>query len=247
MMTYAVEKTHSIKLSLFDVDVGFIEMKNYDITYNIITDIGGDNDIDLAQDNQNKSFAKINAFIDSMIDQSLVLKNLYSPDDDAARHAALSDFDNNIILLPVVHESVLLAAIHCKLNSIISTDTFVEKVMLKDTTTGIKYELNCDDDDPVYYELPPQSEWQGKLSYWDKPWWYRSDCSTFDRTASNEQEYKVWLEQKPAVDIANQALFRDIAEIVDELTREHGNNTPGGEVVEVDFSKKDGPWKPELV
>lgn len=249
MKHFSLEKSHFIKLALLDEDQGYINMIRFKLIYSLVTDAsGGDSkSIEEAQLDQNSSFAKVNAFISNILSDSLVVKNGEMVE---VVMGATASFQNNIIVLPQVHESVLISALHCKLNTIVGKNTFVELVELENLDETLSYKLFCDEGEMEYYDLPQQSEWQGELSYWDTPWWYRYDISTMDRTANNQEEYDAWVAavESEKVNEMNRMLFEEIDRQILNMYNEEHQDEKSGVVVEVDFTKKDeGPWKPEVL
>ena len=87
-------------------------------------------------------------------------------------------------------------------------------------------------------------DWLGELSFWDKPWWYRRDFSTFDNIAISKEELDEWKETKHEESTARmQKAILDIEEtVLDQM-----GTTPEdkGQLIEVDFAKKVS--KPRLV
>lgn len=245
MKSFSLEKSHYVKLALFNQSSNFIDMVRYKLVYSIVTDSAGadEQSIAEAQHDQNTSFAKINAFITNIVDHSLVVKDGEELDNVLA---GLGNYENNIIVLPDVHESLIVSALHSKFNVIAGPNTFVELVELVNLDEELSYKLFCDEDEMEYFNLPQQSEWQGELTYWKEPWWTRYDTGTMDRTANNPEEYAGWLKasEEENLEVQQVALFNEIDRQI-ELMYNAGESPKSGEVVHVDFAEK--PWKPQIV
>lgn len=239
MNVFTLEKTHDIKLLMVDHEQRLLSQNNFELTYNLITEVQNSDEIEEAQIQQNLSFAKINMMIKGLIDNSVVIE---FGENVASTIEFLAKFDNNLMVLPELHESSIISALHCKFNTISGPHTFVEEVRLKNLEDNITYRLFCDEDDPYYSQLPSEEEWLGEFSYWDKPWWYRNDGTMLDRNAVNEEEYQKWLEARAESGLDDgHGLFEEIEEYI-----RNGIPVEGiGEVVEVDFSKN--KWEPRLV
>ena len=146
------------------------------------------------------------------------------------------------MFLPNLSEATLISAIHCKLNAIIHESSIVDVVSLKDTVDDLDYNfVNTDFEYPMLMDI---KDWLGELSFWDKPWWYRRDFSTFDNIAISKEELDEWKETKHEESTARmQKAILDIEEtVLDQM-----GTTPEdkGQLIEVDFAKKVS--KPRLV
>ena len=102
------------------------------------------------------------------------------------------------------------------------------------------------EDKDTLYPLPEQTDWLGDFPYWDTPWWYREDVTTYDRGANDEKEYLDWQLEKEEnnIDKINLKYFEEIEEEVIKLYNEMKDETKGedepkkGELISVDFGNK---------
>ena len=237
MKSFTLEKTVPIKLILIDQGNNLLDIANYNISFTMVTEADHEDtkSIQQAQLNQNISYTKIVTFLEGVLDSSLV----YAIDADSV-YADLSKYDNNFLVLPDLSESILISALHCKLNVIAEENTFVDSVILKDTEAKISYQYVITPDEG-YVELPTDQSWVGEFSYWDTPWWYRNDISTMDHNAHSQEQHERWLEIKESgkIDEMNTETFRAIEEQLTEIfDQAHKHNTGPGEIIEVDFSNK---------
>jgi len=106
-------------------------------------------------------------------------------------------------------------------------------------------DYNCVNTDLEYSMLLDIKDWLGDLSFWEKPWWYRRDFSTFDNIAESKEELDVWRETKYAE--STERMEKAILEIEDSVRKQMSNipTEDKGQLIEVDFSKKVS--KPQLV
>ena len=86
----------------------------------------------------------------------------------------------------------------------------------------------------------------GPLSIYDAPWWEREDISTYDNFALDEQEL---VSIRKNLDDKKDVLNADFEMIESEVKHQMSNAgmIEAGEVVEVDFKRKQKKWKPKLV
>lgn len=245
MSNVNLEKTLDVNLMIFDDLSQKIEIMQCTILFTMMTlsPDGSPESISEARINHSVNFAKCLTFLELMLDHSILL----SADADNDLLSVLAPYNNNLISLPEANESSLLAALHCKLNTICGEHTHVNLVKLTDTVQGLSYSYYQEEKD-VYPELPSsQSEWLGEFPYWDTPWWFRNDITTLDRSAESQEEFDAWMEARADTDMdtANFALFEEIENTV-RAAAEGNLSTSPGELIEVDFEQKK-PWKPTVV
>jgi len=217
-----------------------LEVFNSYITFSLQTEAENNSkaELEVAQKNQNISFSRISTFLDSIVNDSIVIE----------RHdPALSQFSsmiNNIIMLPKVADMVLVSALHAKLNSIILPNSFVSQVTINDIREDMTFEYHAIDED--YDELPSNESWCPEFSYWDTPWWFREDIITYDSAASDISNYHEWLNsgEKDKIESFSVMLFDEINEQFDKLFDSESRSEPGM-VIDVDFSQK--KFVPKLV
>ena len=244
MSNVTLEKTLDVNIMMLETDR--IEVVQGNIMFTMLTTAADDSEQSMqeARIDHSVNFAKCLTFLELMLDHSLLIPaNL-----EQSFISELAPYNNNLISLPDVNETCLLAALHCKLNTICGPNTQVRVMKFTDTVQGLSYIYDPDPElDSTYPELPStQQEWLGDLPYWDMAWWHREDISTLDRNAFDQDEMDVWIEAKTEADMdnANMSIFDNIERTVREASQE--NSEPSGELIEVDF-KQQTPWKPKFV
>jgi hypothetical protein len=243
MRKLSLEKSCPVRLILLDKEVSkSIQVLDLNISYSMYTNlVTQDDDGDInAQMEQNTSYCKINMFLDSVCNNAMVIDR----GDQIDLDTTVNNFDNTLIVLPMLNESTLLACLHSKLNSISGENTYVDVLKFHDTTEGVTYTYDTSEDEQmVYPELPEtQTEWLGDYPYWETSWWKRNDISTYDRGAEEKEEWDEWIKTKSEqnIDQLNRETFNEIetgmAEAFGKSVQEQV--TKKGELVEIDFSKK---------
>lgn len=240
MKTINLTKTVSLQLLLLNNTC--IDPLNCDFSFSIITEAesNSENDLDNARLNQNISFAKAVTFVESFINESI----LYRKADEELYGAILTSMENNVITLPELSEITLLAALHCKLNSIIGENSHITSVHLFDKVNNLNFTYSFLNEGEGYFELPTTEEWVHEHSYWDTPWWERNDVYTMDRIAETKEEHEKWMnsdDRKTALEVG-EALFADIE---NEFTNLFNEDSGEAEIIEVDFTAN--RFKPKLV
>jgi hypothetical protein len=193
-----------------------------------------------ARKDQNIAYQKIVTLIEQLLDQSVVYEMDYSD----LVYDTFSQYGNNLITLPVLNEMSLIAALHSKFNVIVSSNTHVDRIKMKDTNDNLQYEFTMVDEDE-YLELPRDDVWSTELSYFSGCWWQRNDVNTMDKNASSQEEYEEWckVKQENNVDEQFKSLFMEIEKQIDSFFAS-GSENPA-DVIDVDFEKN--TWKPKLV
>lgn len=242
MRHFSMEKTVPIRLVAFVETPQAIIPKNYDISFVMMTDIDDMYDIESAQQQQDRGFSKIMAFLTGVVDESLV----FGKERNNELFNKMHDFDNNVIVLPEVNEHCLAATMHAKMNAITEEFTMVQQIKIYDKDDKVTYEYILTKDEE-YEELPSDDEWMNEFSYWEGCWWNRPDVNTMDKEAESQEEYEHWLEirQKERIDDLNMETFREIDEA-------YNNGVKDGKLISVDFENSDAKkgkhvWKPVLV
>lgn len=243
MKSFILEKTVPIKLILVDHENQMLDISNYDLSFTMVTEADEQDSKSVleAQLKQNISYTKILTFIEGVLDHSVVFDG-YQQDN---LYSNLGEYNNNFVVLPGLSESVLISAIHSKLNVIVEQDTFVDCVTMKDTTNNLSYQYVVTPDEG-YSELPDSGNWIGEFPFWETPWWHRNDISTTDNDAQTQEQYDKWLEVKESgnVDEMNKKTFQEIEQQLTELFNEVKKIKTGpGEIIEVDFLKKTATGK----
>ena len=232
----AIDLTKTIPVNIMLFNDMNIEVLNVDLSFTLATTASSENkkDIEQARFNQNVSFTKIVTFIDCVLKDSVI----YAKSDTEIVEQIFGNVTNNFMALPDVSETMIIAALHCKFNSIISENSEVSTVMLKEKTQDMQFNYTFLDEGEGYTELPGKSDWCPELSYWSQPWWMRADIITIDKIAENQEELEKWQSTDMiTVEESSNALFEQIDQQFKDLLT---NEVKQGEVVEVDFDKKTG-------
>jgi hypothetical protein len=254
MKEFNLEKIVPIKLMLFNGPNGRIEIKNFKISFSMITMMHQDGDPLTAQLNQNISFSKVLYFLTEVFDESI----LFEKDHKEDIFKYLSTCDNNLVVLPDLSEGTIVTALHRKLNSIAHETTHVHHVKLNDTDLDLTYKYTCTtDEDELFDGLPEMEDWMGELSYWEEPWWARGDQLTWDHAAADAEELELHRGKGlDGNDINPYEAFEEIETqlkgIFQEALVEAGlAEQAEGEVIEVDFEKKETKsrekWTPTVI
>lgn len=256
MKEFNLEKTVPIKLMLFNGPSGRIEIKNYKVTFSMVTEMNGDDaDTMTAQVDQNISFSKVLFFLTEIFDESILFEKQHK--EDIFKY--LCTHDNNLVVLPDLSEGTIVTALHRKMNSISHENTHVHHVKLTDTDLDLTYKYTCTtEEEEVFDGLPDTADWMGKLSIWDQPWWARGDQLTWDHTADSEEELEsVRGRGLDGAEINPYAAFEEIeAQLLgmfEEAMVDAGLLAQKeGEVIEVDFEnkkpiEKTEKWQPTVI
>lgn len=232
----AVTLNKKVHLNLIISTHNVLELYNCDLTFSLITDTDNVSEAAMqkAQIEQNISFSKVVTFLENIFNNSVVINR-----DDPFINT-WSSLDNNIVVLPEVSDTMLIACIHAKLNSLICENSCIDNVRLNDITEDIMFEYFSDGE--PYNELPSDEEWCPELSLWNTPWWFRDDVVTFDKIAEDKQAYDSWLvsvEREEIVDLSS-----EIFDAIEKQFTQKITDLAPGEIIEVDFGKK---FKPKLV
>jgi hypothetical protein len=220
----------------------YIDIKNYDVTYTMFS-VPVPDDPDMSSRNQNKAFLKVNYFVKSILDGSIV----YTPDDLHDVNEVFLNYDNNYVVLPDTTDTTLLEALHSKMNVLCGDHTYIDDLSLTDTDVGVGYNMTADSEE-ITYGLPEQSDWLPEFSFWPVSWWERYDITTFDNYSETEQDVETFQN----TDVYLNTLTSDLDQIdqqVDDLFNQMMGKT--GEVIELDQIRAQQEtkkvWKPTLV
>jgi len=249
MRQVTLNKTLPMRVLMLDTDQNVIQTTEYRLTYSMTTTVDPEAvDPHLeAQKAQNKSYAKVNTFVEQVLDHSFIIQ-IGNPD-----LKFIEKYNNNIIVMPDLGETTFLAALHCKLNHIVDKNTFVDNVGLVDTDQQITYNYNVDSfEEDTWIELPSHDEWLPELPHFEQSWWFRYDMCTMDGMSTNQEEHDMWLVTRgeEGVDDINKEPLDYIDKTFDKMFDE---STPkDGQVVDLkDYKvakeKKETGWKPTLV
>lgn len=252
MKDISLEKTIPIKVMLFNSPGTRIEIKQFKVSFNMVTLMQEDQEHIHAELNQNISYSKVQFFLQEILNESVFCEKAHS--EQVMQY--LGSYENNLVVLPDLDKGAIITALHRKLNSICTDNTQIFVVKLCDVDMDLTYTYTCMDlEDREFDGLPSNEEWMGEFSYWDKPWWDRDDQLTWDRSAQNIEE---WMERREknfdGTDIDPCAAFDEIESQMIDLFQEAmvqaGLAEPKeGEIIEVDFENKKTKerWKPTLV
>lgn len=232
----AVTLNKKVPLNLIISTNNNIELYNCFLTFSLVTETDNKSEDALrkAQIDQNISFSKVVTFLENILNNSIVI------DREDKFINTWSSLDNNIMVLPDVSDTMLIACLHAKLNSLICENSCIDTVQLFDITENMTFDY-FNDGDP-YSELPLDEEWCPELSFWETPWWFRDDVVTFDKIAEDSTSYSKWIDSNERAEIIG--LSTEIFNEIEKQFTQEITNIGLGEIIEVDFSKK---FKPTLV
>lgn len=243
MRSLSLEKTSQIKLIVLENN-RFI-VRQYEISFSMLTRSSEDiKETDQLQLEQNISFAKVMCFIDSILNDSIII----TADNLSHYEKTLCEFSNNYVLLPDTIDNTVIDVLTSKLNAIVGDNTEVNSVTLFDLDDQLKYKLEIfeDDDDDDIVNI---KEWLGEFVLNDVPWWQRGDESTWDGIAKDREEYdKV---KSSTGDDESESIFEEIDDTIRSMYKimKSESSDSAAEVIEVDFQNetKKKKWKPKLV
>lgn len=251
MRILSLEK--SSKINFIVIENKKFVVRHYEISYSMLTRAGVDEkEMDELYLEQNISFAKVMCFIEAVLNNSILL----TTDSLPYYEKTLCEFENNYVLVPDVADNVIIGVIMSKLNSIVGENTEVNAITLVDLDEQLKYRLEIfeDDDDS---DLPDIKTWLGDLALNDKPWWLRSDETTWDGVAKTQEEYelvKASVTSEDADDNIEESysMFEEIEESIRSLYKTvklAEDPEAAADIIEVDFSQenKKKKWKPKLI
>lgn len=243
MRSLSLEKTSQIKLIVLENN-RFI-VRQYEISFSMLTRSSEDiKETDQLQLEQNISFAKVMCFIDSILNDSIII----TADNLSHYEKTLCEFSNNYVLLPDTIDNTVIDVLTSKLNAIVGDNTEVNSVTLFDLDDQLKYKLEIfeDDDDDDIVNI---KEWLGEFVLNDVPWWQRGDESTWDGIAKDREEYdKV---KSSTSEDESESIFEEIDDTIRSMYKimKSESSDSSAEVIEVDFQNetKKKKWKPKLV
>jgi hypothetical protein len=243
MRSLSLEKTSQIKLIVLEHN-RFV-VRQYEISFSMLTRSSEDiKETDQLQIEQNISFAKVMCFIDSILNDSIII----TADNLPHYEKTLCEFSNNYVLLPDTIDNTVIDVLTSKLNAIVGDNTEVNSVTLFDLDEQLKYKLEIieDDDDDDIVNI---KEWLGEFVLNDVPWWQRGDESTWDGIAKDREEYdKV---KSSTSDDETESIFEEIDDTIRSMYKmmKSESSDSSAEVIEVDFQNetKKKKWKPKLV
>lgn len=248
MKSLSLEKTSRVKLMVLE-HKKFV-VREYEISFSLITPLSeADKPLSELQLDQNISFAKVICFIDAVFNNSILITH----ENMNQYEQTLCEYSNNFVLLPDVADTTIIHAIYNKLSSIVSEMTQVTSVTLTDLDDHLKYRLDIYEEEDESEELPTITEWLGELAFNKEPWWKRSDETTWDGVAKNQDELEAVRNNKPE-ETEETSMFEEIEESIVTLFKtieKEANGEIAGEIIEVDFNqepkKKTKKWKPTII
>jgi len=248
MKSLSLEKTSRVKLMVLE-NKKFV-VREYEVSFSMMTPISeAERPMAELQLDQNISFAKAICFIDAVFNNSILITH----ENMQQYEKTLCEYSNNFMLLPDVADTTIIHALYHKLSSVVSELTEVTSVTLTDLDDHLKYRLDIYEIDEETDELPSITEWLGELAINEKPWWKRSDESTWDGVAKSADELE-HIRANITEDSDEPSMFEDIEESITSLFKSLEKEAKGeevGEIIEVDFNqepkKKSKKWKPTII
>lgn len=244
MKTLKMEKCIPVRMIALDAENGYMDIADLELSYVIATEVDDPTAEKLlqAQLDQNVGFAKINIFVENMMDNNI----LVTVPGTEILGEKLDIFENNIVMLPDLTEVTLMSTLYAKFNTITGRDTNVKSISIKNIRDNVTYSFDLgDEEDDDYTELPTATEWLGDYPYWEKTWWERDDISTYDKGAETLEELESWKihSRENRVDELNRQTFieieKEVTSVFDRVTQERDKNTEhAGELIEIDFKHK---------
>lgn len=133
---------------------------------------------------QNQVMNMLDHWLAMVVNDSIVV-NLWHENN---WHDVFNGLDNNVIQTPGEPDDFTLAMIFlAKMQSILGNLVAINSLeFVSDAGAGVSFTLS-----PDSVDLPTAEQWMGKHRFYDKPWWLRSDGSTCDVFADDEQDLSV--------------------------------------------------------
>ena len=232
MAATTMTKKVDLNLIYYNGEFQSLSAQRFSVLFTIYAQVpAGGGDAEELQVDYNKSYARILGLCEGVLPDSLVVSSTEYLDE---HWKTLDAFANNLIVLPVMSESVLSAALFLKFNSLCTENVRVKDVTLIDHVMGIDFSHGASK--PDYSVLPGMEYIQGDFPLWQEPWWCRADGYTFDTSATNAEELAILRQH---VSAEGDALLTDIDKSIDGLYNpEDAIQEQDGEVIKVDFTKK---------
>ncbi len=234
MSTTLMTKTFNINLMYFTGATMSWQIQPSKIEFSCQADVPAGGEQEELQKNFNKSFARISALNEAILNDSMVVSN-----DDYIQHFKLLDkMTNNIIILPVISESVLAAALFIKFNMLCMEYTKVVSVVVEDLTTDMKHTHTGEE---VNLDIMPQDYSLGDYPVWTTPWWARIDSYTYEANGNSEDELK---ELQRIISDTPDPIITEVDNQLDQIYNitnseiTDADDEEDGEVIKVDFGKK---------
>jgi len=223
-------------------EITFIESFSFDLSWTMYAALL-DSDISVQELSirQNQAYQKIVHLCSNYINNAI----WYDANDMKVVDNNFSSSQNVLLITPANNVMYLASCLFAKFNSICDEHIFVNKIELLETATGIKYTIT-DDDGLLPDVLPQQVDFMGPLSVYEKPWWERSDVSTYDNRALDEEELKLIREK---LEESKELLEEDFKQI-DKDVETYMTTTPEevAEVIDLESrKKKNKKWTPKIV
>lgn len=238
MKKIQMEKKVSVGILLYQgTPTRLLEPKTIQIKFSLRTENDDSDNLIQSQIDHNISYAKIRLFLDSILPNTMIC----SANDLAEAINLSAELENNLMVLPDCGESIIVAALHHKLNAICKDLTYMEEIVLYEPEQDITYRYLLTDDE--FDVSLPSGSWLGELSFWNDPWWERDDCLTFDNTANTKTELKTFEEQKIMHEYNSRETFtnleNEIAKMFESLDNESEEYEPptDADVIRVNFNK----------
>jgi hypothetical protein len=158
---------------------------------------------------QNQAFNMLDHWLAMVVNDSVVVNYWHENN----WPEVLNVLDNNIIQIPGEPDDFTLSMIFLtKMQSILGKSVEVNSLeFVSDAGAGVAFTLQN-----ASVDLPSAEEWMGKKRFYEQPWWLRSDGSTCDVPAEDDQD----LTQKPDILIDLAALVPSHAPVINKQPAE---------------------------
>lgn len=155
------------------------------------------------------TFQKINMFLQCFMSDIF----LVTSDDKHVVDALFGmDADNSVVIIPESPtDDVFVQALHAKLSAIAKDILYIGDVSLRSKQTKAMFVYRADGE----YDLPPQEAFMGATAIYDKPWWHRYDCDTYDMTMPpdmTKEEVIAEIDTSKLFDELEQAIKEELAD-----------------------------------
>jgi len=227
-------------------EILMVEPFQFNISWTMFASVGESDDILELSIQQNIAYQKIEHMIRHYLNNCL----WYNPNNTNTIDEHFSASQNVLMVTPDTNVMYIANCLFAKFNSICNADITVGKVEVQDCSTGITYTVE-DSEGAIPLILPEQSEFMGKLSMYDDPWWERSDVSTYDNTALSEEELVLIRDNlEKSKDLLEQD-WKLIETDVREYMTDASDGKSDAEIIEIEFarskSEKAKGWTPKIV
>ena len=222
-------------------EITFVESFGFNLSWSMYATFDGEVSPEELSVKQNIAYQKIMHLCNNYINNSL----WYDKNDINVIDAHFSSSQNVLMITPANNVMYLTNCLFAKFNSICDEQIIVNKIDLQEIATGVTYTVE-EDTGLMPEVLPTQEEFMGPLSVYDKPWWERSDVSTYDNVALDEEE-KERIQEK--LHESKELLEEDFKQIEKDV-QTYMSTSPEevAEVIDLESRKpKSKKWTPKIV